>query len=64
MKPTKENIEILKKLGFTCDMGQTKNPADEEWYSLKCGWGFMLDAHKDFKSLFKAALNYDPKEDE
>lgn len=58
MKPTKKNLEILKELGFTCDMDKTKNPMDEEWFSLDCGWGFRLDAHKNVKSLFKHALKY------
>lgn len=58
MKPTKENIETLKKLGFTCDMDRTKNPMDEEWYSLDNGWGFRLDRVRNFKQLFKNALKY------
>lgn len=58
MKPTKENLEILKKLGFTCDMDTTKNPMDEEWYSLDNGWGFRLDGVRNFKQLFKNALKY------
>ena len=62
MKATPENIAILKKLGFSCDMDKTKNPMDEEWYSLKNGWGFRLDAVKDFKTLFKNALKYDENE--
>jgi hypothetical protein len=37
MKATKENIEILKKLGFTCDMDKTGRAQDELWYSLDNG---------------------------
>lgn len=51
MKPTKENIDILKKLGFTCDFDITGDPRDKLWYSLKDGWGFRLDAIRDFKHL-------------
>lgn len=51
MKITKENIKILKNLGFTCDMDKTNNPMDEEWYSLKDGWGFRLDAVRNSKTL-------------
>jgi hypothetical protein len=58
MKATKENIEILKKLGFNCDMDKTRNPKDKEWYSLDNGWGFRLDAVKNFSQLFKNALKY------
>jgi len=59
MKLTKKNKEILKELGFFCDFTKTRNVADKEWYSLKNGWGFRLDAHKDFKSLFLTALKYE-----
>jgi len=59
MKLTKENKAILKALGFTCDYIRTKNPMDKDWYSLECGWGFRLDSHKDFKSLFLSALHYE-----
>jgi hypothetical protein len=58
MKATKENIEILKKLGFTCDMDKTGHAQDELWYSLDNGWGFRLDAVKNFSQLFKNALKY------
>lgn len=58
MKQIKENLEILKKLGFSCDMNKTKNPMDEDWYSLECGWGFRLDSVRNFKQLFKNALKY------
>lgn len=51
MRGTKENIYILKKLGFTCDMNRTKNPMDEDWYSLDNGWGFRLDGVRNFKTL-------------
>ena len=61
MKLTKENKKILKTLGFTCDCIKTKNPMDKDWYSLKSGWGFRLDAHKDFKSLFLSAVMYEPE---
>jgi len=58
MKNTKENIEILKLLGFTCDMDKTKDERDEDWYSLKSGWGFRLDAVKDFKTLIRNLEKY------
>lgn len=51
MKPTKENIDLLKIMGFTCDKDKTGNYMDEEWYSLKNGWGFRLDAIRDFSHL-------------
>jgi len=63
MKPTEDNIKMLEKLGFSCDYKKTKDPRDKEWYSLSCGWGFRLDAHRDFKSLFRAALKWN-KEDQ
>lgn len=59
MKATKENLTILKKLGFSCDYKKTKNHQDMDWYSLKNGWGFRLDAYDDFESLFLTALKYD-----
>ncbi len=58
MKPTPENLEILKKLGFTCDMNETENPMDEEWYSLDNGWGFRLDAVRNFKQLIRNIFKY------
>lgn len=58
MKRTPENLEILKKLGFSCDFDKTGHPDDKDWFSLKDGWGFRLDTHKNFASLFKAALDY------
>ena len=64
MKPTQENLAILKKLGFTCDEIKTKNPLDKEWYSLDNGWGFRLDAVSSFKQLFKNALKFNAKEDD
>lgn len=51
MKPTPENLKILEKLGFTCDFERTGDPRDKLWYSLKDGWGFRLDAIKNFKHL-------------
>ena len=54
MKHIKENIDLLKKLGFTCDFDRTKNEADKEWFSLDNGWGFRLDAIKNFKCLIKS----------
>ena len=53
LKPTKENIMILNKMGFTCDFDRTQNEADKEWYSLKDGWGFRLDGIRDFKHLVR-----------
>ena len=58
MLVSKENIEILKKLGFSCDYEKTKNPADKNWYSLECGWGFRIDKVKSLKQLFKNALKH------
>jgi len=58
MKANKENLAILKKMGFTCD-----GKGFEDWYSLKNGWGFRLDAHKNIKALTKRLLEYDKKED-
>lgn len=53
MKPTKENLQILKKLGFTCDKNRTGNKMDTEWYSLPNGWGFRLDAVEDFAEMME-----------
>jgi hypothetical protein len=47
MKPSDKNIKKLNKLGF--------NPDDsnelEHWWSLKCGWGFVLDCMPSFSRL-------------
>lgn len=51
MRRTPENIRILNKLGFSCDFDRTKNPLDKDWFSLKNGWGFRLDAIRNFKHL-------------
>jgi hypothetical protein len=64
MKATKENLHILKKLGFSPDIKKTKNPSDKDWYSLNCGWGFRLDAVKDFKELMNNAIKYNPETNE
>jgi hypothetical protein len=64
MKASKENIKILKKLGFSCEADKTQNSLDREWYSLKNGWGFRLDAHKNFEKLFLFALKYNEENSE
>ena len=55
MKPTPENIAILKKLGFTCD-GDRLGETMKDWYSLPMGWGFRLDAIRDFKHLVRRIM--------
>ena len=64
MKATKENLHILKKLGFSKYIKKTKNPDDKDWYSLNSGWGFRLDAVKDFKELMNNAVKYNPETNE
>ncbi len=68
MKATAENIAILKKLGFSCDMARTGNDADEDWYSLTtgpgAGWGFRLDAIKGFKQLIDTLITTSGEEEE
>lgn len=56
MKKTKENLAILKKLGFTCDYEKTKYEDDKDWFSFKDGWGFRIDAIKDFKHLVQRLM--------
>lgn len=51
MEATKENLGILKKLGFTCNYVESGYEPDEWWYSLKNGWGFRLDAYETFEDL-------------
>jgi hypothetical protein len=63
MKRTTENIRILKKLGFTCDYDRTKNPLDEDWFSLKDGWGFRLDAIRSFRHLVIRLMKADSEKE-
>ena len=53
MKPSEENLRILKKLGFSCDFDRTKDHRDKLYYSDKSGWGFHLDYIRDFKHLLQ-----------
>lgn len=57
MKPTPENIAILKKLGFTCD-GDRLGESMNDWYSLDNGWGFRIDSIRDFKHLVKRLMKF------
>lgn len=45
MKETKENIDILRKLGFLKDQ--------HGYYSNIDGWGFFIDHMPNFKTLLK-----------
>ena len=57
MKLTKENERILRKLGFKPDSElHPKIICMEGWWSLKDGWGFRLDAIKDFKHLVRRLM--------
>ena len=60
MKPTPENLAILKKLGFTCD-GDRLGESMKDWYSLDNGWGFRIDRIRNFKHLVKRLIKVDPK---
>lgn len=53
MKPTKENLALLKKLGFTRDKHNTGDDPNYDWYSLPNGWGFRLDAIRNFPELMR-----------
>jgi hypothetical protein len=45
MKETKENIALLKKLGFKEDQ--------QGFYTNSDNWGFVIDCMPDFKTLLK-----------
>lgn len=45
MKETKENIQLLKKLGFVLD--------GNGYYSNNDGWGFVIEYMPDLKTLLK-----------
>jgi len=49
MKETKENIKILKLLGFK----RVEGPQQEDWWTLKDGWQFNTFHVKDFKTLIQ-----------
>lgn len=45
MKETKENIAMLKKLGFKLD--------DSGYYSNSNNWGFVIECMPNFQTLLK-----------
>lgn len=63
MKPSKENVEILKKLGFELEKFKGNDEYDEHAsWQLKDCWGFRLSAIPNFKTLItrliKTNYNY------
>jgi hypothetical protein len=72
MKPTKENIQILKKLGFELeDTINNYNEFDQDasWIRQGTSWGFVMDCMPDFKTLISRLITcayndgYDDKSD-
>jgi len=48
MKESKENIETLKKLGYSIDA--------HGFYSDEGGWGFLIECMPNFKTLLKRRI--------
>jgi len=51
MKPTPENLKILKILGFKRD--HIEQEVEHDYFSLSNGWGFCLSAISNFPELMK-----------
>jgi len=63
MRDTIHTERVLNELGFTRDFSRTKNPQDIDWFSLSNGWGFRLDAYRNFEELILAMLKYEEEDD-
>ena len=48
MKKTKENIALLKKLGYEIDA--------QGYYSDNKGWGFLIECMPNFKTLLRRRI--------
>lgn len=51
MKPTQKNLECLKMMGFKPETDDLTG-----WWTLECGWAFVLDNQRSIKSLVKRLM--------